>query len=208
MSKSHWDTYYQDQKDIQPPSQFAAFIAAEYAKGSQIFDIGCGNGRDTLFFSQYATNIVGVDGSDSAVHAANNQAVRRSLPVRFIKAQIEDPAFPNSLKEHKLIGTPLILYSRFFIHAITDDQQNEFFKASNIVCENPGDIMALEFRTLRDRDLPKVTSAHFRRYVDPISIIDIGLKLGFTVDYFVEGFGYAKYKNDDAYVARIIFKRP
>jgi hypothetical protein len=27
---------------------------------------------------------------------------------------------------------------------------------------------------------------------------------GFAVDYYVEGFGFAKYKADDAYVARVV----
>lgn len=33
------------------------------------------------------------------------------------------------------------------------------------------------------------------------------LARGFDVEYAVEGFGFAKYKEDDAYVARAIFVR-
>ena len=36
-------------KQIGVPSQFAAFVACEI--GRQIFEIGCGDGRDSFFFS-------------------------------------------------------------------------------------------------------------------------------------------------------------
>lgn len=208
-TKTHWESYYQNQLNATPPpSQFAAFIAAEYAAGRQILDLGCGNGRDTVFFAQHSSNVVGVDGSEAAVKAANSLAGRLNSQARFVNSLIEDEQLHQKILEHKDKELPLVLYSRFFLHAITEEQQHEFFKIAQLVCAQPGDIVALEFRTIRDRDLPKVTSAHYRRYIDPISIITIGDRLGFVVDYFVEGFGYAKYRNDDAYVARIIFKRP
>ncbi len=209
MSDNHWETYYQSQQGrTPPPSQFAAFVAAEYAHGTQVFDIGCGNGRDTAFFAQYSPNVVGVDGSEAAVQAANAQAMRCGSAARFVRALVEDPALPAQLLEHRLPDLPAMLYSRFFLHAITEAQQVEFFRIAQQLCAQRGDMLALEFRTTRDRDLPKVTSAHYRRYVDPISITEAGIRAGFVVEYFIEGFGYAKFRNDDAYVARIIFRRP
>ncbi|MGF6179706.1 SAM-dependent methyltransferase [Massilia sp. UYP32] len=209
MTKDHWENYYQNQHGATPPpSQFAAFIAAEYGNNTQIFDLGCGNGRDTVFFSQYSSNVIGVDGSEAAVHAASALTDRLGRQARFIHALVEDERLPQKLTEHKQSDMPVILYSRFFLHAITAEQEQEFFNIVTALCSCPGDIVALEFRTIRDRDLPKVTSAHYRRYIDPISVITAGCKIGLTVEYFVEGFGYAKYKNDDAYVARVIFKRP
>lgn len=208
MSDNHWESYYQSQQGrTPPPSQFAAFVAAEYAHGAQIFDIGCGNGRDTVFFAQYSPNVVGVDGSEAAIEVANAQAISCGSAARFVRSLIENPALADELLEHRHADTPAILYSRFFLHAITEAQQDAFFSMADRLCGQPNDMLALEFRTTRDRDLPKVTSAHYRRYVDPILITNAGIRAGFAVDYFIEGFGYAKYRSDDAYVARVIFKR-
>jgi hypothetical protein len=53
----------------------------------------------------------------------------------------------------------------------------------------------------------KVTGTHFRRFVLPASFEARALGGGFEVVYNVEGFGFAKYRQDDAYVARTIFRR-
>ena len=48
----YWDNFYSgvDLK-LGIPSQFAAFVAMEYLeKVNTILDIGCGNGRDSVFF--------------------------------------------------------------------------------------------------------------------------------------------------------------
>jgi hypothetical protein len=50
-----------------------------------------------------------------------------------------------------------------------------------------------------------VTQAHFRRFVTPAAFQASALGRGFDVEYAVEGFGFAKYKQDDAYVARTLF---
>ena len=67
--------------------------------------------------------------------------------------------------------------------------------------------MALEFRTEKDEKLTKSTPEHYRRFVSSSNVISYALKLGYVCDYQVEGFGYAKYKNDDAYVSRLLMKK-
>ena len=54
-------------------------------------------------------------------------------------------------------------------------------------------------------NLKKETSDHYRRYIVPTDLINKALKIGFDLSYLVEGFGFAKYRSDDAYVARVIF---
>ena len=72
---------------------------------------------------------------------------------------------------------------------------------------DPGDLLAVEYRTIRDLRGPKVTASHYRRYILPAAFEARALGRGFDVIYAVEGFGFAKYKEDDAYVARTIFRR-
>jgi hypothetical protein len=63
----------------------------------------------------------------------------------------------------------------------------------------------LEYRTFRDASGRKETDDHYRRFVTAAQT-DIALaQFGFALAYSVEGFGLAKYKHDDAYVARAIY---
>ena len=52
-----------------------------------------------------------------------------------------------------------------------------------------------------------MTDSHYRRFVLPASFEARALGRGFDVLYTVEGFEFAKYREDDAYVARTIFGR-
>jgi hypothetical protein len=52
--------------------------------------------------------------------------------------------------------------------------------------------------------LEKEYGNHYRRFVDPKQLKSKLDKMGININYFIEGQGYAKYKNDDAYVARLI----
>lgn len=67
--------------------------------------------------------------------------------------------------------------------------------------------MAAEFRTIRDAQQAKVTAEHYRRFVNPLVFMANANTAGFATDYFVEGFGYAKYKDDDAHVARCLMRK-
>ena len=48
---NYWDTYYKNNKKIKE-SSFARFVIKKIDKNSKIIDIGCGNGRDSFFFSK------------------------------------------------------------------------------------------------------------------------------------------------------------
>jgi hypothetical protein len=101
-------------------------------------------------------------------------------------------------------GAPLI-YARFFIHAITEQEERKFllFARSHL---GQG-TLAVEFRTMRDEALHKVTEGHYRRFVDPVAFAGRARDVGLDVVYLVEGFWMAKYKKDDAFVARVLLRR-
>lgn len=209
MEEQHWESFYQIQStQPSPPSQFSAFIASEYIKRSQVFDFGCGNGRDSFFLANFALSVCGIDGSSEAIKICSGKRLNQDTSaVQFINSKIEVAGLYDILLALRDETAPLLIYSRFFLHAITDEQEESFFSLANKLCTNKADRIALEFRTVRDRDLPKQTAKHFRRYIDPVNVITRAVAKGFTVEYFVEGFGFAKYLADDAYVARIILGR-
>ena len=206
--RHYWDRYYAAQTPAKPaPSQFAAFIAQE-ASGSLLLEIGCGNGRDSLFFARQGFRVVGIDGSAAAIDKCNMTLSETGVTgAAFACATVGSHDFKSVLhhfrNEH---DGPAMAYARFFLHAISDDEQEAFFADLAAVLKS-GDRLALEYRTTRDAAGTKVTAAHYRRYVSPPEVFAAAGQLGFVVDYAVEGFGMAKYKEDDAYVARCILRK-
>ncbi len=206
--KDYWNFYYQNQSKT-PPSQFAAFIASEYPDHELIIDVGCGNGRDTIFFAQLGYNTVGIDGSKSAIEHCQKMMAgydRNSDANIFIEKDVSD--LSNNIQQ--IIKSPAIkkiIYSRFFLHAINEYEEQEFldFAFSSI---NAEDRIALEFRTNLDEHKEKVTGKHYRRYIDTSIFIEhVTKKYNAKLMYCIEGTGFAKYKNDDAHVCRIILAK-
>ena len=208
LRRSYWDDYYANIKKLNVPSQFAAFIANEYIDFPLIIDIGCGNGRDTQFFSYLGFNTIGIDGSESAIQYCN-QNIFNSDDIQkkniFLKHDIlelhQDAKFIESINK-----TKKIFYSRFFLHAINHGEESCLFKFIQKSC-CPGDFICLEFRTSLDENRSKVTGSHYRRYIDVDSFMkSIQSLMNLELIYLTEGIGLAKYKSDDAHVCRVIFK--
>ena len=99
---------------------------------------------------------------------------------------------------------PVMLYSRFLIHSLTSDQEVSLIQNVGAVLRKTSGIFIAEFRTVKDSNLRKETAPHFRRFVDPTRFLERCKQYDLKSRYFVEGTGFAKYRNDDAHVARII----
>ena len=201
----YWDTYYATRTAATWPSQFATFVLGEIPASSVIIDIGCGSGRDALFFASQGFTVLGVDGSPAAIGGCIDLARANSLPASFLQSRVDDLALGDRiLAAVDGMGTRVI-YARFFLHAINGEGEDAFLTLAQRLCRR-GDRLALEFRTIRDATQPKVTSTHYRRFIEPTAVVEKAARRGFTTIYFVEGFGLAKYQTDDAYVARIMFE--
>ena len=211
-SASYWNNYYSQSCDFsgskrQIPSQFAAFIAQELEVGDLIVDLGCGSGRDSFFFLSIGHTTIAIDRSKNAIDSCRKRYQTEGVTQQAIFFDCD----ATLLAKNELIISEIdslrrnrvVFYSRFFLHALDKEAESQLLLSLSEICR-PGDIVALEYRTTRDMSLEKETSAHFRRYVNPGSLISSLIVLGFELTYQVEGFGFAKYKKDDAYVARSI----
>ena len=205
---SYWDHFYSRTANakIPVPSQFAAFVAQECADCDNIIEVGCGNGRDSFFFAWQGFNVVGVDGSEKAVAHCKSVNDNFNLNASFLHAVVGSPEFRPLISAAVQPQGKTAIYARFFLHALTEEEEASFL-ADISACLKPGDLAAFEYRTSRDSGLEKVTPEHYRRYIRPASLFSVAPRLGLAVDYEVEGYGFAKYKNDDAYVARCILRK-
>lgn len=203
----YWNGFYS--KDARAlkldlPSQFAVFFANEIDRDTPIIDFGCGSGRDTLFFAGLGGDVIGVDASQSAVDLCVEKATAFGYEnTRFVCADLG--AEDSVEKINAPADGPTALYARFFLHAITEEAENQFLATAAQLVK--GSLFGVEFRTARDALQEKVTASHYRRFINPLDFLANASRFGFETTYFVEGFGYAKYKNDDAHVARVLMRK-
>jgi len=207
----YWNDFYgsDEARRLLIPSQFAAFIAGELQGREIVFDLGCGTGRDALFFSSIGHIVHGFDASRQAIERCSAEGQRAGVGASFECLPVGTPALAQRL-EAVLAAAPqvgVLVYTRFFLHAITEEVEDALLDLVKGLDGQRSVRMAAEFRTHRDANLPKATSTHYRRYIDPMQFMAKLSRRGFRVDYFVDGFGFAKYRDDDAHVARVIISR-
>ncbi len=204
----YWEAHYAEEstKSLYP-SQFAAFCLNEMPYTATIIDCGCGNGRDSLFFARYGKSVIGLDGSNEAVKSCKKQA--KSLALQETTFQIVDFAEPSNCQKSKEalqeLGREFTIYSRFFLHAIDESVEENFL---NFCCDvgQSGGLIFLEFRTSEDESQQKVEPKHYRRFINLNDFKQRVLDKGMSIEYCEQGYGFAKYKTEDAYVARLILK--
>lgn len=104
MNEQYWKTFYDKKEAPQEPSSFARFCLKYIPNNYKIADMGCGNGRDTIFFKEKRFDCIGID---------------RECPLEdgFIRGDFLD-----------YIGEKKVYYSRFFLHSITDRQIIKFIQ--------------------------------------------------------------------------------
>ncbi len=205
---AYWNSYYSSENFDKPnaPTQFAAFVQNEVAH-SHVIEVGCGTGRDSFFFAQKGFQVVAFDSSQKAIEICKRIQEKIDMSgVEFRCKAVGKPGFSEAIGEirSKILGN-VVVYGRFLLHALSESEHEAFFSVMAARL-NKGDQIALEFRTLQDMTGRKTTSLHYRRYIDPSQVLETARRLGFIVDYAVEGLGFAKRGEDDAYVARCILR--
>ncbi len=202
---NYWDTYYQ-KNNISLPSQFAAFCLNEFPDKYTIIDCGCGDGRDALFFAKYGRSVVGVDRSIEAVQLCKRKADAEGLnDATFMAVDFGDKNSIEQLNSNLHIKTErALIYARFFIHAIDETAEANFLKFCADLCKVTQGKIFFEFRTAEDEKIEKTFGQHYRRFIDLDTITSRLKAYGFEIEYNVRGRGFAKYKTEDAMVARVI----
>ena len=66
INTAYWDNFYKKFKLLKP-SNFSKFILRKLKNSKTIFDVGCGNGRDTIFFLSKNKNCYGIDNCSQAI---------------------------------------------------------------------------------------------------------------------------------------------
>ncbi len=81
------------------PSQFAREVRALLPPGARVLELGCGEGRDSVYFASCGCDVTGVDVSAAGLHKAERLARAHGVKVRWLRgdAAHDVPAGPFDL---------------------------------------------------------------------------------------------------------------
>ena len=203
----YWTEYYKNNKGIKKtPSPFAEYLleSGVIVKNLNLIELGCGNGRDSMFFAKNDVNVTAIDQCENTTTILNKIDNIHSYPHDFTN-------LPPLHKEHYID----IIYSRFTIHSINEESEDRTLKW---VYENlkKGGLFCIEARTVKDPLCGKgedkgnhiwFYNNHHRRFLDAEKFRSKLIALGFEIKLFDEKNGFAKYKNEDPIILRAIVEK-
>ncbi len=116
MTKSPWAReYVRTPREYiwgREPSVFAGELAALLPPGEQVLDLGCGEGRDSVFFAAAGFAVTGVEISVAGLRKAQRLAQERGVEVRWIQGDMA----------HLALGGPFgLVYSCGAMHYVPRD---------------------------------------------------------------------------------------
>lgn len=206
MDKDYWRRYYRDNA-TKEPSDFAWFINNEYGvRDKTIIELGCGDGRDALFFCKMGARVLAVDQVDAGI---KNRIDNGIDGLTFIESDF------TSLPEQE--GEFDIVYSRFTLHSVSKEQQDRTLKWGASALKSDG-IFCLEFRgklnNLYKKGCPVygeddafIYDNHYRRFIDREEVAIRLSNLGLRNIVSVESQGFARTATEDSFFVRNISKK-
>mmetsp|Transcript_18339 Transcript_18339/g.20649 ORF Transcript_18339/g.20649 Transcript_18339/m.20649 type:complete len:250 (+) Transcript_18339:64-813(+) len=208
--KSYWNTFY-SKFALAVPSQFCVLTAVEVDKAtSSIVEFGCGNGRDSIYLANQGFNVFATDLCAKVIGKNQTKTPHVGSVIEFVSVDatnVEQVKAVISKARSSSSDGNVVVYTRFFLHSIDEDQEDLFLTAlAEALLE--GDEMRHEYRSKEDEALPKVHGkSHYRRYIDTPALLQKLEDKGFETQYEITGRGMAKYKNEDPFVSRFIVKK-
>jgi SAM-dependent methyltransferase len=207
-NKKFWNKFYNTKSLIIKPSNFSKFVKKKFFNKKNIrniLEIGCGNGRDTFYFSKYVKKIVSIDSSKQAI-IKNKNDERMKHNIIFLKKNIFH-------KFHILSKNFDLIYARFFLHTINSKEEDIFLNILKKL-SNKKTIIALEFRTTKDnlfnkgRKISKNESItdHYRRFIEVSEFRNNLKKFNFKIIYFKQSINLSNFKKDTPHLCRIVFR--
>lgn len=200
IPEEYWDEFYRAKhEELEKPSSFAEWVLPQI-KGLNIFEMGCGNGRDALYFARNGCKVMACD--KSGVVIRNLVRKHGNQNPNFFAADFStlDP-----------IAGIEVIYSRFSLHAVDKETaSNALNWASG--CLKAGGFLYIEVRshlgskyglgTPLERDA-FLQDGHYRRFIVYGELSRELRALGFRIEWCCETAGLSPFGNDDPVLIRV-----
>lgn len=198
----YWDRFYSTKEPMEP-SNFAKYVAgAWFPKPVKLLEIGCGNGRDSVFFASLGHQVTGLDLSARAIE----QCQKQCQSATFVRGDFSRFEFDDTFD---------VVYSRFTLHSV-DDETEKLTLANVYRHLKPGGLFVVEARSIYDElcgrgeritDREWIYNNHYRRFLDPADFLNHTRAAGFQPAYMLMAKGLAPWEDLDPVVIRMVLKK-
>lgn len=196
---NYWTKYYRDHKESFEPSFFSKSITKFLNEGDSLIDLGCGNGRDSIYFGDKNIFTLGVDMVSEEIEYLN-KIYKNHKYLSFSTNNFSDLPVKNFTHA----------YSRFTLHSIPLESENKLFKWIKI---NIKKYFFIEVRSDKDLLFEQKTD-HYRRFPNFEKLLMKLIKNDFEIKYSEISENFAPYINtygvdyneDTPIIIRIICK--
>ena len=208
MDKNYWESFYLNQNADLKPSLFAKYIVENIAgQRTTLIELGCGNGRDAVFFANEGLTVRAIDQCASEIDFLKNS--HQNLPtIQFIQGDF------TNMEDGKNFD---LIYSRFTLHSVSGKQQEKVTRwaYSNL---NPQGRFCIEVRGHKneiygigepvegEKDA-FIYEGHYRRFIKLTSLCKDLEDVGFQLKIAEEKKGFAPYKNKNEVFIRVIAQK-
>ncbi len=208
MDKNYWETFYSKQNAELKPSLFARFVADNFMHEKKTYvELGCGNGRDAIFFANKGLAVTAIDQCQSEIKFLTNRY--QNLPnIQFVCND-----FTSLEDNHKFD----LVYSRFTLHSITAAEEAKVLSWAHRNL-SAGGFFCIEVRGKKNEIYQKgepvsgekdafIYNEHYRRFLDFDELKKSLSALGFQIEYAKEEKGFAPFNGENETYIRVIAKR-
>ena len=202
----YWNLFYENFSE-EKQSSFAEFCLDFFNENSSILELGCGNGRDAIYFIKNSFKVLGVDQSKSAIKYLNDKAQWFS-DSKFIQCDF------TNLND---IGTFDVVYSRFTLHSVSQYEQNRVIEnAWNQLLKNgllcieargkKNDLFEKGVKVIDEKDA-YIYNGHYRRFLDFDLLKNDLISLGFILEYSAEERNFAPMGDTNEFFIRVLARK-
>ena len=209
--EEYWNMFYASAMSkteaLSGPSLFAQNMFEEYMeKDKALIELGCGNGRDSVWFAQNGLNVTAIDASEVVIKELQGKSIPGNCT--FI---CDDFVTAESIYQIQYD----YCYSRFTLHAINEHQETQILMKAFEMLKKNG-YLFIEARSIHDGKFglgqlveknAYICDGHYRRFIDLSELI---LKLentGFDIIEQKENDQFAPLKGEDAFCVRVVAKK-
>lgn len=204
IDKEYWESYYNDHRKPAAQSPFAEFVSGFLRPEDQLYELGCGNGRDSFFFANQDVQVLAFDQCEKEIQFLNEHA--SDLP----QLCFESGDFTR-LGERDAANA---IYSRFTLHSV--DLESEM-RTLNWVHDtlSPGGLFFVEIRSIHDELFGQgkqvgereFVTTHYRRFVEFEAFTNRVQEANLKLLYQLESKGLAPYGDEDPVVIRVVAQK-
>ncbi len=202
----YWNDLYRSRTGQQvptAPSAFARAVVDQMPGRRHVLDVGCGNGRDAVFFARMGHRVTALDASPPARRLTRRLATDHGAILRIRELNLNDLSMTlRSGAGFARLTRPPDIYARFLLDSIAPDGRDNFFRWAQMV-QRRGGTTYLEFRTWPGVLRASAARFHYRALLEPRTVVAEIERRGGTVVSSEYGAGRARLGRENPRVCRL-----